>query len=119
LEKLQLRTRHSLIKPDKLVGGYGKLTKKFLNELDDLEKKHQDLTGFDPLREKVEKLFNDRVGSPPADQKIIDEINKDGEYRLRFKIPPGFEDDDKGNEEADEFLSGGILYKRKYGDLIV
>ncbi len=119
LNNLQLSTRHSLINPDNLINGYEKLTNEFLNELDGLQKKQQGLTAFDPLREKIEKLFNDRVGSPPANQEIIDKINKDGEHRFSIKNPPGFADDDKEKEGADEFLSGGILYKRKYGDLIV
>ncbi|RLD00722.1 MAG: hypothetical protein DRI65_16205 [Chloroflexota bacterium] len=119
LDNLQLRKRHSLINPDKLVIGYEKLTKEFLEELDELQKKQQDLTDFDPLREKLEHIFNEHVGSPPVDQEAIDKIHKDGEYRFNFNIPPGFQDNDKGNDEIDEFLSGGILYKRKYGDLIV
>ena len=119
LEELQLSKRHSLINPAELVEGYEQLTKKFLNNLDGLQKKQQGLTGSDPLREKVEKLFDDRVGSPPANQDVIDKINKEGEKRFAHKIPPGFEDGGKGKEEADGFLWGGILYKRKYGDLIV
>lgn len=115
----QLSKRHSSINPAKLVEGYEQLTKEFLNNLDKLQKKQQDLTDSDPLREKVENLFDGRVGSPPANQEIIDKINEEGEKRFAHKIPPGFEDGGKGKEEADEFLWGGILYKRKYGDLII
>ena len=119
LDNLQLRKRHSLINPDKLVIGFESLTKEFLSELDDLQKKQQGITDFDPLREKLEDLFNGRVGNSPADQDNIDKIQKDGEQRFGFNIPPGFEDNDKGKEEIDDFMSGGILYKRKFGDLIV
>ncbi len=119
LEGLQLSKRHSLINPASLVDGYKQLTKKFLNELGELQKKQQGLTAPDPLREKVESLFDGRVGSPPANQEVIDKINEEGTKRFDLKIPPGFEDYDKGKEEADEFLWGGILYKRKYGDFII
>lgn len=119
LDNLQLTKRHSLINPEKLINGYEKLTKVFLKELDELKEKQQGLTDGDQLREKIETLFDGKVGSAPVDQEFVDSIHKEGKTRFDLKIPPGYEDSNKEKSEPDEFMSGGILYKRKYGDLVV
>ena len=119
LEEYQLSKRHSLINPANFVEKYEQLTNEFLNELAGLQKKQQGLTDSDLLREKVENLFDDRVGSPPVNQDFIDKINEEGEKRFIQRIPPGFKDGGKGNEEDDEFLWGGIIYKRRYSDFVI
>ena len=119
LEKLQLQKRHSLINPQRLTSGFEMLATAFLTELDKLQETQQKPSEPDPLKEKIETLFDGRVGVPPSDQSIIDELYKQADMRFRFKIPPGYQDSEKSRDEPDEHINGGIIYKRKYGDFLV
>lgn len=119
LEKLQLHQRHSLINPDHLVAGVGKLTESFLKELERLEESQQKLTGPDPLLQKIEEIFDGKVGSPPQDQTTVNEIYKEADRMFALQIPPGYLDAVKEKDEIDSYASGGIVYKRKFGDVLV
>lgn len=119
LEKLQLQKRHSLINPQPLTTGFESLVDNFLAELDRLQETQQKLTAPDPLKQKIETLFDGKVGSPPSNQTEIDDLYKQADTRFKLKIPPGYQDADKDKEEPDEHIHGGIIYKRKYGDYLV
>lgn len=119
LEKLQLQKRHSLINPHALTLGFDKLVVEFITELEQLHGTQQKLSAPDPLKEKIEDLFVDRVGTPPSDQSEVDELYKQAEARFKYRIPPGYQDSEKDKDEPDEYIHGGIIYKRKYGDFLV
>lgn len=119
LDKLQLQKRHSLINPQALTSGFQKLADEFLAGLDRLQESQQKLTAPDPLKQQIETLFDGKVGKPPSDQSKIDELYRQAEVRFKLKIPPGYQDTDKGKDEPDEHIHGGIIYKRKYGDFLV
>ncbi|MDS7966024.1 MULTISPECIES: PIN-like domain-containing protein [Acinetobacter] len=118
-EELQLRNRHTHINPDKLIEETKKLASIFFNELNELEKQSININSNDQIRVRLDTLFKDKIGLPPSNQKIIDDISKDGENRYKNSIPPGYKDSSKGDKNPDEFSYGGILYKRKFGDLII
>lgn len=71
----------------------------------------------DEIGEKICKLFEGRVGQPPADQGSLDALIADGQDRYDKKIPPGYEDQKTKGE--DTFRDRGINYFRKFGDLII
>ena len=119
LDKLQLQTRHSLINPQPLTSGFEKLVDSFLAELEMLHGKQQKLNASDPLKEKIEDIFNGRIGDPPKDQEEIDKLYKNAEERFKLKIPPGYQDADKDSDDASGYIHGGIIYKRKFGDYLV
>lgn len=119
LEKLQLHKRHSLINPEPLIAGFDKLADDFLNELSRLQESQQKLTDPDPLKAKIEVLFDGRVGAPPIDQTSVDDLYRQAEQRFKLKIPPGYQDAEKDKDGPDEHVHGGIIYKRKYGDFLV
>jgi len=119
LEKLQLNKRHSLINPEPLQSGFNNLVNDFLKELNRLQESQQKLTEPDPLKAKIETLFDKRVGDPPLNQEEIDKLYKEAEQRYKLKIPPGYKDTEKDKDGADEHKHGGIIYKRKYGDYLV
>ncbi|MFT4804890.1 MAG: hypothetical protein ACI83B_002985 [Sediminicola sp.] len=119
LDGLQLKKRHSHINPDKLIENIDKIKNEFLKELGTLEEKSIGVTSIDEIREKIDNLFNGKIGSPPNDQKEIDDLFKEGDVRYKNSIPPGFKDSKKDEKNPDEFTYGGITYKQKYGDLIV
>lgn len=119
LDRLQLKKRHSHINPDKLIEDIDNIKKEFLKELGALEEKSISVTSTDAIRDKIDSLFQGRVGLPPKEQKEIDDLFTEAEIRYKNAIPPGFEDSKKDDKKPDEFTYGGITYKRKYGDLIV
>lgn len=119
LDKLQLRKRHSLIDPQPLIDGFESLATQFLQRLESLRQTQQGLTGPDPLKDKIEALFEGRVGSPPESQEVVDKLYSEAAWRFKAAIPPGYQDAGKDKTESDEHFHGGILYKRKYGDFLV
>lgn len=52
--------------------------------------------------ERVTELFAGRVGAKPTEERLI-AIRKEGEERYAKKIPPGFEDAQKGDGSGDKF----------------
>lgn len=119
IDKLQLHKRHALINPDSLISGFKELADKFLEELKTLQESQQQLTATDPLKQKIEELFDRKVGPSFSTQKDIDDLFKIAELRYKCKIPPGYEDSKKDKYSIDEFAHQGIIYKRKYGDYLV
>ncbi len=114
-KKLDIDNRHSLIKYDKFFEEHSKLFISFKSELNILKTKQQQIRDKDEIKEKIENIFNGKIGTPPEKQEYIDKLNKEGENRYINKIPPGYEDQKK--EEV--FAFGGIQYHGKYGDLII
>ncbi len=119
LEQLQLKKRHSHIDPDKLIKDMNEIKDKFFIELDELNEKSIDITSDDYIRERIDSLFGNCIGDPPLNQKELDDFFEEGLKRYKFKIPPGYEDSSKANKTADEFTYAGLIYKRKFGDLLV
>ena len=90
------------------------------NQLNPLQALQMKLLEIDPIRQELEDLFCEKIGQPPNDQNELDEIYKDGELRYQKEIPPGYLDQPKEQSgEFGEFIFGGLLYKRKFGDLIL
>jgi hypothetical protein len=118
ISNLNLQKRHALINPEPLVSGFEKIAKGFLKELDNLEKNQQPINSKDLLQQKIEEIFENKVGSPYT-AKEIEELNKDAEKRYKSKIPPGYKDKPKEKDEQEEFQHEDVIYKKKYGDFIV
>src|SRR5690606_1035128 len=72
----------------------------------------------DEIREKLEEIIGQCVGSPPT-QEYIAAICREGEQRFAAKMPPGFMDSAKGDGSNSVFSYGGISYESKYGDLFI
>lgn len=119
LDNLQLKKRHSHIDPEKLIVNINRVKDDFLSELDTLEKQSTGVTSLDEIRNKIDKLFEGKVGSAPTGQNEIDILFKEADIRYKNNIPPGFEDSNKDDRKPDDFTYGGITYKRKYGDIII
>ncbi|WP_332485818.1 PIN-like domain-containing protein [Cetobacterium sp.] len=73
----------------------------------------------DPIRQKIDTYFtNDKVGNCLFGlQDEIDKFNLEGEERFSKKIPPGYEDEKEKGESTFDF--NNLVYKRKFGDLII
>ena len=74
----------------------------------------------DGIREKLNNLFENKVGEKPVDQEWLNNLYKEGAERFKNKVPPGFKDTDKANKNNNtHFFYDGLNYERQYGDLIV
>lgn len=71
----------------------------------------------DPVREKLDYLFEDKIGNPPENQQELEKIYSEGEARYKVKCPPGYKDDEKKKES--HHLYNQLTFKREFGDLIV
>ncbi|MFC6462768.1 PIN-like domain-containing protein [Paracoccus aerius] len=116
---LQLERRHSLIDPSPLINGFKELVERFFSDLDALQKSQQPISTHDPIKIKIEELFDGKVGNGPSEQKEVDDLYKLAEKRYQFKIPPGYLDSKKDKDEPDEHYHSGVLYKRKFGDFVI
>lgn len=121
LGTLRLDRRHSSIRPDTLIADISTRIDHFVQELAELQKSQQQLTGSDPVLERIQSLFDGRAGRSPSSQQQIDKIYADGELRYKRRLPPGYIDSkkDKKDDGDDEFSSGGLCYRRKFGDLLI
>lgn len=119
INNLQLTKRHALINPEPLTTGFENLTSSFLAELDKLQESQQTLTAPDPIKTRIENIFDGKVGAAFASQEDIDKKNKEAEARYKLKIPPGYKDSDKDKDGPDDFHHNGLTYKKKFGDYIV
>lgn len=69
----------------------------------------------DVLRNRIEGLFEGRVGEPPPDQKWLDEVCRDGAARDAAKVPPGYLDKPTG----EAYSWRGLRFQQGHGDLII
>lgn len=70
------------------------------------------------LYEHLISIIEDRIGAVYS-QDWIDEVETDGENRYEKKVPPGFDDDSKDQENEKIRQYGNLHYQRKFGDLII
>ena len=119
LNGFQLDKRHSLINPSAYIHNLNEIEGEFLSELKELAESQQKITGADPIKSKLEAVFEGKVGESPKDQASVDKLNKSAELRFRVGVPPGFEDSKKNNSVHDEFMYDGIVYRRSCGDYYV
>lgn len=76
-----------------------------IDDINVKKKKHPKWLEKDEILEKINEIFNDNVGKE-YDLKKLTDIKKEGEERYSKKIPPGFKDSKKPDNE-------------KFGDLIL
>lgn len=118
LDALQLRKRHASIRADEFLTSLSAEVERFLARLAELERAQPDVFDRDEIRERIESLVAERVGSPPATQKELNDIFSDGAERYQRLTPPGYLDISKAGA-ADEFEFGGLVYRRQFGDLVI
>lgn len=74
----------------------------------------------DPIRDEINRLFENRVGDKPESQAWLDNLYEKGIERFKNRIPPGFKDVNKAKKDDDtHFVYDSLIYERQYGDLIV
>lgn len=82
-----------------------------------LDKELESLPDVKEVENNIIELLDNIVGQS-YNQKKIETIQKDGEYRFLYKVPPGWEDDTDPNKQGFRTY-GSMMYQQKYGDLIM
>ncbi len=86
---------------------------KLKQELSKNQKVHTKRITEDPIKASIAEIFSGRVGAE-YDPKRLAEILAEGETRYKERVPPGFKDENKGDD------SGRLANRcRRYGDLLV
>lgn len=117
--KAQLRERHSIIKPDTFIEELQNLTSGYTKNLETLKEEQVNITGKDKVLERLENLFNGRIGKKLENQEELNKLQKLAEARYQNKIPPGYKDDIKGKDQNDKVYYDGLVYDKKYGDFFI
>lgn len=90
---------------------------KLLAAISDVQKSELDVSQADPIRQRLDKIFENRIGHGPKNQIEMDALVRDAEARFDAKQPPGFADEKRKNKSR--FVHDGLLYTNCYGDLIL
>jgi hypothetical protein len=118
--QLQLKKKHSSINVSAFTNDFEKLTDTFMNTLKELEGTQRNVHNEDLMRGNIDKLFSGKIGPLKFDQEMLANIYKEGDKRNEVEMPPGYMDEKKEqSRKSDSFQYGGLVYKRKYGDLIL
>lgn len=120
VEGLQIDKRGLGIESQPLLAELEKANNQLLEAIKATHNAQLDISASDPVRQRLDKLLENRVGTGPASQAELDELISGGEDRFKEKIPPGFADVDKEkNPNEATFIFDHIKYLRKFGDLIL
>ncbi|HFG6905459.1 PIN-like domain-containing protein [Acinetobacter baumannii] len=109
-----------------LTSEFNNLKKLLEQEIEDLKQLiaeiDQDkiyLNSKDYIRDELDLIFSSKsLGNNIFEnQDSVDKFIKEGEYRYKNLIPPGYKD--AINKENDVFTFNGLTYKSKFGDLLI
>lgn len=106
------KNRHPFL-PRQLLGEVEELFKKLNEHLENAKKSHLKRLNDDEIQAEITKIFGQRVGSPFSSEELKI-LFEEAKARYQSKIPPGYEDAQKNDNEKDL-----IGQQRRYGDLIM
>lgn len=118
LSSLQLSNRHSTIDPQPFLAEIEGAVSLFKAKLDELKGSDEVTLDADTIRDQLDEILAGRIGDAPSGADI-EQIQKEGDIRFKYQLPPGYEDVSKDKQQADMYMYQGIHYSAKYGDLIV
>lgn len=120
VEGLQIDKRGLGIESKPLLDELERSNQKLIDAITAIHNSQLDVSSTDVVRQKLDLLLDQKVGSAPSSQQDLDALVSDGEERFNNKIPPGFADSDKDKNPNDAyFIYDHIKYQRKFGDLIL
>lgn len=104
-----------------LIRNIGKEIEACKGKVSDWNKRQPDVRSMDLILDQIHEITKGKIGPQPENQQWLDDLYKDGELRYEKKIPPGFEDRNKGKGDLEDaiFQHGDLSYQRKFGDLIM
>ncbi|HLP88010.1 MAG TPA: PIN-like domain-containing protein [Nostocaceae cyanobacterium] len=124
LNQLKLRERHSLIDTTDFLNKINTTIDEFQQELKTLKGKQPNIFEYDKIRDEIDRIFDGKIGSTPNGQEELNAIYEEGKKRYEQKYPPGYMDIDKYKDAVKKgvktaYLFNGLVFERKYGDLIL
>jgi hypothetical protein len=120
VEALEIDKRGLGLASQPLLQDLEQANTKLVSAISAVHKLQVEIASVDPVRSKLDEVFEGRVGVGPSNQAALDELIADGDERYKKRIPPGFGDvgKEKNPNEA-TFIHDHIKYDRVYGDLIL
>lgn len=104
---------HAHLDFDDIARKYQDAVQPIKEEVEKLKRAHPDHLGNDQIITELEKIFTDSViGSGYSDEEL-EKIYKEGEDRYSKRMPPGFKDQAKQDNEEEP------VRNRKFGDLVI
>jgi hypothetical protein len=103
-------TRHPFIDNKKIISLLEENQHKLQQYLEKCKIKHPKWINKDPILTKITKLFKSNVGKEYTDEELED-LYKQGERRYAHKIPPGYKDLIKDQQDESKV--------KKFGDLVL
>lgn len=100
--------RHPSIKIDELQKHFSPFLKKIKDDLDNQKKSHPDYSNKDIIREKLDKLYEKKVGQELTDQEL-ETLYKAGKERYGKQIPPGYRDLKNKEKRGDRHVYGDYI----------
>lgn len=85
-QRFEPRYKNLAISPQYLTA-----LKEIITELEYGRKEHERLLTDDPYQARIAKLFEGRVGEPPAEDELLN-LHQEAKKRYQKEIPPGFAD---------------------------
>ncbi|MEM7794595.1 MAG: PIN-like domain-containing protein [Cyanobacteria bacterium P01_C01_bin.118] len=110
-----LRQRHPTLDIEGVDNAIASFERDLLAKLESAAEAHPDVLTDDPIRDRLDKLFDGKTGDAPT-EKWLSAVVKEGEKRFTNKIPPGFSD---AGKKSETFMHQGLHYPKKFGDLII
>jgi len=86
--------QHAYLDPDETVDVLRNAAADFENHLKAAKNTHPNIRQNDPIRERLDTLYEGRVGKSWSDDKLTD-VSKQGKNRYDYEVPPGYADKDK------------------------
>lgn len=118
INNLKNRNPELFSEKEKFKNDLENLINKFSKKVLEEDEKQMSVNSGDKIRERLDSLFEGRIGKDP-DQKWISKIEKEGKERFDKKIPPSYKDKNKSNSNNPTFSFNGKVYERQFGDLFI
>jgi hypothetical protein len=120
VEALQMDKRGLEITAQPLLENLDQANRKLVEAIQKVHQAQLDIAARDPVRERLDKIFEGRVGCGPDNQAALDALCAGGEERYAARIPPGFADSEKDKNPSEAtYVHGHLKYQRKFGDLVL
>ncbi|WDF52878.1 PIN-like domain-containing protein [Paenibacillus sp. KACC 21273] len=114
--KLNDFSRHPLIDLKDIYNEFEEALKKVKEQIDNAKSSHPKLHE-DIVYNKINELFDNKVGENPYNQKDLNEIFEIGNARYENSVPPGYED--VKQKRGSIRVWNDLIYKLEYSDLVI
>jgi len=117
---LQIDKREIRVNSQSIVDEFSSAKEKLVNAIKAAHAVQLELSTTDAIRDRIDELFEGRVGPGPKSKEEMDSLLLNADERYASRVPPGFKDAEKDkNPNESTYVFDGIKYQKKFGDLIL